>query len=120
MVVRGSNDCGGVPMTTSADGVEVVDVPTEGRFVLRRNGAEAELAYRLQGDRLILVHTEVPDTLSGQGIGGQLVQAALRRADADHLTLVPWCPFAHRWLHDHPDAVAGLTIDWESPPPWSA
>jgi uncharacterized protein len=104
-------------MTTPADDVEVVDVPTESRLVVRPNGAEAELVYHLHGDRLVLIHTEVPDELAGQGIGGSLVEAAVRRARADRLTLVPWCPFARRWLRDHRDAVAGLDVDWESQPP---
>jgi hypothetical protein len=104
-------------VTTPADDIEVVDVPADSRFVVRRNGAEAELVYHLHGDRLVLIHTEVPDALGGEGIGGRLVRAAVRRAQLDHLTLVPWCPFARQWLLDHPDAVAGLTIDWELQPP---
>ncbi len=106
-------------MTTPADDVEVVDIPAESRFVVRTNGTEAELVYAVHGDRLVLIHTEVPDELSGQGIGGHLVRAAVRRARSDHLTIVPWCPFARRWLQEHPDAVAGPTIDWESQPPAS-
>jgi hypothetical protein len=59
-----------------------------------------------------LVHTEVPDGLSGQGIGGRLVAAAVERALGESLTLVPVCPYARRWLEDHPDDVAGVSIDW--------
>ena len=51
--------------------------------------------------RLILVHTEVPEHLAGRGIGGSLVRAALDRAASDHLTIVPRCPFARRWLKNH-------------------
>ena len=65
-------------MTTSADDMEVVDVPAERRFVVRQNGTEAELVYHVHGQRLVLLHTEVPDEMSGQGIGGHLVRAALR------------------------------------------
>jgi predicted GNAT family acetyltransferase len=104
-------------MTTSAGDVEVVDVPAENRFVVRHDRNEAELVYHLRGERLVLLHTEVPDEMSGQGIGGHLVRAALSRARSDRLTIVPWCPFARRWLHEHPDAAAGLSIDWESLPP---
>ena len=82
-------------MTTPADDVEVVDVPAESRFVVRPNGAEAELVYHLHGDRLVLIHTEVPDELAGQGIGGRLVEAAVRRARSDQSdarALVSLCP----------------------------
>ena len=85
-------------MTTSADDEEIIDLPAENPFVVRRNGVEGELVYHLHGERLVLIHTEVPGALSGQGIGGHLVKAAVRRARADHLTLVPWCPFARRRL----------------------
>jgi predicted GNAT family acetyltransferase len=104
-------------MTTSADNIDVVDVPAEGHFVVRLDGREAELVYRLHDDRLVLVHTEVPDELGGRGLGGRLVAAAVDRAEREHLTVVPWCTFARRWLRDHPDVAAMVDIDWHSQPP---
>ena len=104
-------------MTPSTDHIDVVDVPTESRFVVRLEGHEAELVYHLNGDRLVLVHTEVPDEMSGHGIGGRLVSAAIARAESEHLTVVPWCPFARRWLGDHRDVAARVDIDWLSQPP---
>ena len=87
------------------------DVPG-GRFVLEEDGHEAQLVYRLDGDRLVLVHTEVPDELGGRGLGGVLVQAALDRAAADGLTIVPQCPFARSWLEKHPEAIGSTPVDW--------
>lgn len=85
-------------------------------FVLEEDGSTAELIYRAEPGRLILIHTEVPDTLGGRGIGGRLVRAALDRARAEQLTIVPWCPFARTWLADHPDATDGVDIDWATLP----
>jgi predicted GNAT family acetyltransferase len=99
-----------------ADGV-VEDVPEESRFVYREHGAEAELVYRRNGKRFILVHTGVPDELGGKGLGGMLVEAALDRAKQEGLTVVPWCSFARGWLQRHPDATVGVTIDWDTQPP---
>jgi predicted GNAT family acetyltransferase len=96
---------------------QVVDVPAEDRFVMRTEGDEAELIYRVSGDRIFLVHTEVPESLGGRGIAGQLVRAAIRRAEVDHLTIVPWCPFARRWLKEHPDEAGGVHVDFKTPPP---
>jgi len=104
-------------MTPSTDHSDVVDVHTESRFVVRLGGHEAELVYHLNGDRLVLVHTEVPDEMSGHGIGGRLVSAAIARAKSEHLTVVPWCPFARRWLRDHRDVAARVDIDWHSQAP---
>ncbi|MGZ4619279.1 MAG: GNAT family N-acetyltransferase [Frankiaceae bacterium] len=94
----------------------VCDDRDQGRFVVEENGAVAELVYETEPGRLILVHTEVPEVLGGRGVGGQLVRAAVARGAAEARTVVPWCPFARRWLADHPDAAATVTIDWATPP----
>jgi uncharacterized protein len=86
------------------------------RFVFEDQGAVAELVYEVEPGTLILVHTEVPESLGGRGIGGQLVRAAAARAEAEQLTIVPWCPYARRWLQEHPDVTAGVTIDWSRLP----
>lgn len=104
-------------MTIPADDDAVVDDTSGSRFVLREGNAEAELLYVVEDDRMLLVHTEVPPAWGGRGIGGRLVRAALARARADSLTVVPWCPFARRWLQEHPDDAATVTIDWETPRP---
>jgi predicted GNAT family acetyltransferase len=90
---------------------DVIDEKDRHRFAVHLDGREAELVYRLEGDRLILVHTGVPDELGGQGIGGQLVRAAVDRAEQEGLTIAPWCPFARKWLEDHPDEAARVTLD---------
>ncbi|MGH9274992.1 MAG: GNAT family N-acetyltransferase [Acidimicrobiales bacterium] len=97
-------------MTT--DGPQVTDNAEEQRFELTMDGHVAELVYRLEGDRLVLVHTGVPDELEGHGIGGRLVRAALARAELADLTIVPQCPFARAWLERHPDDAARVKIDW--------
>ena len=92
----------------------VRDDPDRSRLVVEQDGAEAELVYRRNGNRLVLVHTGVPEQLGGRGIGGRLVRAALERAASEDLTVVPRCPYARKWIKDHPDAAAGLTVDWQS------
>ena len=95
---------------------EVVDQKDRNRFAVLEDGHEAELVYRLQGDLLILVHTGVPDELGGRGIGALLVRAALDRAEKEGLTIAPWCPFARKWLEEHPDDAARVPLDVESRP----
>lgn len=82
-----------------------------------RTGRSPSSSTTTEPGRLILVHTGVPEILGGRGVGGQLVRAAVARADAEALTVVPWCPFVRRWLADHPDVAATVTINWASPPP---
>ena len=101
-------------MSTEAQEPEIIDARDQSRFVYRDGDAEAELIYHVNGARLVLVHTEVPDVLAGRGLGGRLVTAALDRAEREGLTVVPWCPFARSWLERHPDAASRVAIDWES------
>lgn len=90
----------------------VVRDDRSGRFELALPEGTAELAFQRVRDRLVLVHTEVPDELSGRGLGGELVRAAIAHAIADGLTIVPRCPFVREWLHRHPDTAEGAPIDW--------
>ena len=93
----------------------VTDNAARHRFELEVDGHLAELVYRLDGQRLILVHTGVPDELGGRGLGGVLVRAAVDRAAAESLTIRPDCPFARSWLEKHPDEAGRITIDWSRP-----
>jgi hypothetical protein len=90
----------------------VVDNAPESRFEIVIDGHLARLDYHRSGKRLVLIHTEVPHALEGHGVGGRLVQAAVDRAEAEGLTVVPRCPYARAWLERHPDAAARVTIDW--------
>lgn len=45
----------------------VVDRPDQNRFELAVGDELALAYYRLDGDRVVLTHTEVPQALSGQG-----------------------------------------------------
>jgi len=87
------------------------------RFTVTVDGATGELRYDERDGRLYLIHTEVPESLAGQGLASQLVIAALDYAQREDLVVVPWCPFARRWLRNHPDAVGGVTVDWRTLPP---
>ena len=65
----------------AADGI--VDDVASSRFLHVEDGHEAELVYRAEEGRLVLVHTGVPDELGGRGLGGRLV-ARRDRARRSH------------------------------------
>lgn len=92
--------------------VEVVDVPSRQRFEARIGDRVAALDYRREGDRLVLLHTGVPEALEGRGIGGALVRRSVDHAREHQLTLVPRCPFASAWLRKHSDVAATVEVDW--------
>ena len=93
------------------DTPRVVDNEAASRFEVSIDGHLAELVYRRHRDRLVLVHTGVPDELEGRGLGGMLVRAAIARAVQEGLTVVPVCPFARRWLERHPEVASTVTIE---------
>jgi uncharacterized protein len=95
-----------------SDAQPVIDNQTESRFELWVDGRLAELPYRRNGKRLVLIHTEVPVELEGRGLGGALVAAAVDRAAREGMTVVPLCPFARDWLERHPDVAGRAAIDW--------
>jgi uncharacterized membrane protein YoaK (UPF0700 family)/predicted GNAT family acetyltransferase len=91
---------------------QVTDNQAENRFELRSDGQTAYLEYRLNGKRLVLIHTETPEELEGRGFGGRLVAAAVDRAAREGLTVVPLCPFARGWLERHTAEAGEATVDW--------
>ena len=96
--------------------LSVIDDTAERQFAVSIDGATARLDYKLHGDRLHLLHTEVPEAFRGQGVGGRLVEAALAKARDEHLTIVPWCPYARGWLMEHPEEISDVTVDFKTRP----
>ena len=97
-----------------SDAVPVTDNQAASRFEITDDGHLAELRYHRSGIRLALIHTEVPAELGGRGIGGRLVAAAVARAAREGLTIVPFCPFARRWLERHAEVADQAAIDWQA------
>ena len=94
---------------------DVTDETAKHRFLYTESGEEAQLVYRVDGNRLVLEHTEVPEALGGRGIAARLVRAALGRATSSGEIVVPECEYAYKWLKEHPDEASAITIDWPEP-----
>lgn len=67
----------------------------KGRFYLELDGVQkAEMTYSNAGtDKIIIDHTEVDESLKGQGIGYKLVEEAVNFARENNLKIMPLCPF---------------------------
>jgi predicted GNAT family acetyltransferase len=71
------------------------------RLELEVEGNIAFIEYKLDGDTLILIHTEVPAALEGKGAGSAIVQKALQYAKDNNYKIVPICPFVQSYLKRH-------------------
>jgi len=71
-------------------------VGSKGLFYVGQDGAIlAEMVYtQSPGNIMIIEHTEVDESLSGKGVGRQLVETAVKYARQQQLKIVPLCPFA--------------------------
>jgi predicted GNAT family acetyltransferase len=99
-------------MVIVSDTTLVTNNEADSRFECQAGGRLAELSYRRNGNRLVLIHTEVPVELEGHGIGGSLVSAAVDYAASQGMTIVPLCPFARTWLESHADVATRVPVDW--------
>ena len=75
----------------------------EERFETKVDGDVAFLTYALEGRRLFLLHTDVPEAVEGQGIGSELVRTALDYARREDLSVVPMCGFVGAYLQRNPE-----------------
>ena len=82
---------------------QVKDNPAAGRFEMGSGDSAAFVEYRRAGERIALLHTEVPEALSGQGVGSKLVRGTLDAVRAEGLKVVPRCEFVAAYIERHPE-----------------
>jgi predicted GNAT family acetyltransferase len=89
--------------------VEVRDNQDESRYEARLDGELAGFSeYRLTGDRITFVHTEVDERFEGHGVGGAIARGALDDARERGLSVVPLCPFIAGYIAKHQDDYLDL------------
>lgn len=83
--------------------VELEDDGKNGKFFIAENGKElAQMTFTWAGaDKFIIDHTEVDESLRGQGAGMKMLLAAVERARTKQKKIVPLCPFAKNMFYKH-------------------
>lgn len=76
--------------------IKRIEHGSKGAYLIEKQGERlAEMTYSKAGEHLIIIdHTEVSDTLHGQGVGKKLVYAAVEDARKQNFKIIPLCPFA--------------------------
>ncbi len=82
----------------------VIHNTAEKRYELDLGEGDMALIEYVTGEGLVvLTHTEVPPRYEGQGIGKELVRAALEDIRRKGLQVVPQCPFVGAYIRRHPE-----------------
>jgi predicted GNAT family acetyltransferase len=77
---------------------------TKGRYVIRKDGAVAELTYSITTPTLTIAdHTGVPEAFRGTGAGLALVEAMIADARREGFKIMPLCPFVNAQRKEHPE-----------------
>ena len=90
-------------MNVNLDQITVTHNEGASRFELLVDGLRALLTYRRFPNRIVFDHTEVPKPLEGHGLGAKLARFALDFARANHLRVVPLCPYVSSFIRRHPE-----------------
>ncbi|MEO6314369.1 MAG: GNAT family N-acetyltransferase [Chitinophagaceae bacterium] len=73
-------------------------------YVQKEDAILAELLYTISPEnKMVIEHTEVDDTLTGKGIGLQLVTTAIDYARQHNMKIVPLCSFARSVFKRKPE-----------------
>ena len=98
-------------MELNPDAIAVTHNEAAHRFEATVDGLRALIAYRRLPDRMVLYHTEVPAPIEGHGIAAKLTRTALDFARANHLRVVPLCPYVSSYLRRHREYYDLLSSD---------
>ena len=82
--------------------------PEASRFEVVTDGLLCRCDYRMHGDTMMLVHTEVPQQLEGRGIASALVKAAFAHAKENGMDVLPVCSYVRAWVQRHPEVAPQL------------
>lgn len=84
--------------------LEVRDVPEAQRFELLDGDVVVGVAtYHLDGDVVVVPHTEITPDRRGQGLGAVLVGGVLEHVRAAGRTVRPHCWYVAEYLGEHPE-----------------
>jgi len=87
---------------------DVIDNATMHRFEMPIGDELAVAYYQLQDGRVVLLHTEVPQRFSGQGVGSRLAQGVFEILKARGERVIAKCPFMSGFAARHPEYLSML------------
>jgi len=80
---------------------ELINNKAGGQFEFHIDGVVAKIGYKIKGDKIYLIHTEVPKAIAGRGVASSLAEKVLSDIKQKGLRLIPLCPFIKKYLQRH-------------------
>ncbi|MDB5117108.1 MAG: N-acetyltransferase [Mucilaginibacter sp.] len=72
-------------------------------FELFVDGRRAFIDYQQRGNKVFLLHTEVPHDLEGHGVAAALVEKTFNYLEENNLKIIPYCEYIKVYLKRHPE-----------------
>ena len=82
---------------------ELINNTEKQQYEFHIEGYVAKLEYKMRGDKILLIHTEVPHELGGRGIAAQLVESVFKDIQSQGIKMAPYCPYVKAYLKRHPE-----------------
>ena len=86
--------------------MQVINNSKNQRFEVRDELHLSELQYRTLDNTMYLMHTEVPESMSGKGIASSLAKSAFAYAEESGYSIVAYCPFVVGYIKKHPEYLS--------------
>lgn len=83
------------------DDVQLINNQAIHNFELFVDGGRSFIDYQQRGEKVFLIHTEVPVDLEGHGVAAALVEKTFKYLEANSLKMVPYCPYIKAFLKRH-------------------
>lgn len=83
--------------------IELVNNEAIHNFELMVDGHRSFIDYQVRGEKIYLIHTEVPEVLQGRGVAEALVDKAFTYIESKGLKVVPLCAYIQIFLKKHPE-----------------
>ena len=90
-------------MKAAFENIALYDNREEKRFEMPFENTVSFIEYEKDGNIISLLHTEVDESLEGQGAGTAIVEKVLRQIEKEGMQLIPLCPFVVAYIKRHPE-----------------
>ncbi|WP_184548908.1 GNAT family N-acetyltransferase [Mucilaginibacter sp. FT3.2] len=90
--------------------IPLINNETAHHFELSIDDMLAFIDYKLKGDKIYLIHTEVPEAMEGMGVAAALVEKTFNYIEEHQLKIIPLCTYIVAFLKRHPEWTRLMAI----------